>query len=496
MEYKNVQHTTKQPPANFHYANTPSIMAPPVCVRQDVYQDQEGVPIEQIEDISQMSFRFHGKLLLDYYYNIISQGIQAVPRSHLEHLMNTHHCYDHPQLYTFVPLTPMMESVLILLECVELVCLQRISKKKVAEQLFKIIRERINKRFDECTDSFELSCSMLFISEFLLGSGLHRNGRAYLSVGRIFFEENANSQDQYIRIMGHFLGLVDFCYCEDLLAQMKKFGSLILSWNVGPDTNLEQSNPRQYNNDVEYISSVLDNLDKMERQTKRFFYENSASHKNPQTNVYEESDQEVYKLSSQISQQDLQYGIVIVGLRLKVYLQQCQNNTTWTSQSMNEMKHCADKISHMTQSPWFDTCGICVIEPIVCMVKAHLHDPDTSLWLLNVDSRALHSLDLRFDIVTKMYTSLQVDLSDRIMLRQQHVQQQQQQIQQMQQVQQQLPNNLIKFLATDRDYNQPSIEDDSMHRFNFNNNNNNDALFVNANNNHVVERHENTHSVL
>jgi hypothetical protein len=160
----------------------------------------------------------------------------------------------------------------------------------------------------------------------------------------------------------------------------------------------------RYGTDLEYLQAILKLIDSMEQQTKIFYYENSKTIKSC---PILETNENVYKLSSQLSLGDLQYEMVMIGLRLKVLTQVGMWNSVL-------VKQCADKISHMTQSPWFDSCAIVIVESVVHAAMVHLNDQSTQQWFLTTDLRALQSLDQKFDVITRTHFNLVNNLRERV----------------------------------------------------------------------------------
>jgi len=373
---------------------TPTTKQNSVVIRQN----DTIIPMEQLESVEQIQYRGHGKQFLDFYYSVMSSGFPCFPRVSFDTLLDTIFCYTHPQVNTVTQLSPVNERLLCLLESVEIVVLQRIGRKKVAEELFQITRRRLCHYFDECIDSFELSLTMLFLCDYLYGAGNYKQSAAYFALSKVYFEENANLQDPHQRVSLHFIKMLDVQMCKDIVGQIRGLGNLIMSWNTGKDKffDVEALDSKRYDSDMEYLKAILSFIDSMEQQTKKFYYENNIVQQ--QASVLETSEH-IYKLSSQMSLMDLTYGIVMVGLRLKILTQVGMWNTALVRQ-------CADKVSHMAQSPWFDSCQHITVEPVVLAATVHLNDPNTKLWFLTTDLRALRSLDQRFDVITRKHSDL------------------------------------------------------------------------------------------
>jgi hypothetical protein len=284
--------------------------------------------------------------------------------------------------------------------------LQRIGCKNLAQQLFTVLKQRLGRLFDQVHNYYDIAGAMIHTCTYLAGEGELQQSTIYYTLGLAFLKAEKSRQDSNMALVNpaYYKSLSDFCeFCEvisltDTLTKIRAVGRLFCSVYLSATFDDGPLDPTRYNSDPEYLRGILDVIDLLELKTKAFHYQGLK-----QQGLNEISPSAL----AQLSIADVHYEFMLQGIRLSIFIK-----TGLTSFDL--AKQCADRVTAITQSPWFEKCAMPVIDPIANCATIHLSDHTTPVHILEQDLKALRILNERFNATTKLYGHILKALDERI----------------------------------------------------------------------------------
>lgn len=287
--------------------------------------------------------------------------------------------------------------------------MQRIGCKYLARQLFAVIKQRLAKFFDQVYNQYDISCAMVHVCTFLAGEGQLQQSNIYFTLANTFVKEEKQRQDTNTGLisLGYLKALQNYCqFCDvilltDTLARIRAIGRLFSMLFLNSSFDDTALDPTRYASDFEYLHGIMDCIDNLELKTKVFHYQGLSQQAQSLGSEINNA------IITQFSISDVHYDLMLNGIRLSIFIK-------LGILTGDIVKRYADRVTAITQSPWFPKCAMSVIDAVVNCVTVHLADANTDPFLLERDIIAMRILNERFDIINKTYGTTLNALEERI----------------------------------------------------------------------------------